>query len=122
MAAAGATPCGYGAAWKARRPTPRRGAAVVGYYQGFGAEKGRRPVPVRGTVIRGGFSAISRPCLTRQKAILCLGGRARAARVLGHIGMVQTIFDITDIPAQAGDPVRIEINPLLVKGMDVTYE
>ena len=49
-----------------------------------------------------------------------MGGRQ--ARVLGHIGMVQTIFDVTDIPCKVGDPVRLEINPLLVKGMDVDVE
>ena len=45
----------------------------------------------------------------------------KPARVLGHIGMVQTICDVTDIPCQVGDPIRIEINPLMMKDMEVIY-
>jgi hypothetical protein len=36
--------------------------------------------------------------------------------------MVQTICDVTDIPCQVGDPIRIEINPLLLKGMEVRFQ
>lgn len=108
---------GYGAAWKAKRPT-KIAVCGVGYFHGFGAEKGNDLFRFR-DCLRGGLGYL-KAFLKKKAFYVTVNGKP--ARVLGHIGMVQTIFDITDIPAQVGDPVRIEINPLLVKGMDVTYE
>lgn len=108
---------GYGAAWKAKRPT-RIAVCGVGYFHGFGAEKGNDLFRFRDCV-RGGLGYV-KAFLKKKAFYVTVGGRQ--ARVLGHIGMVQTIFDVTDIPCEVGDPVRLEINPLLVKGMDVDVE
>ena len=108
---------GYGAAWKAKRPT-KIAVCGVGYYHGFGAEKGNDLFRFR-DCLRGGLGYV-KAFLKKKAFYVTVNGKP--ARVLGHIGMVQTIFDVTDIPCQVGDTVRIEINPLLVKGMDVTYK
>ena len=108
---------GYGAAWKAKRPT-RIAVCGVGYFHGFGAEKGNDLFRFRDCV-RGGLGYVK--AFLKKKAFY-VSVNGKQARVLGHIGMVQTIFDVTDIPCEVGDPVRLEINPLLVKGMDVDVE
>lgn len=107
---------GYGAAWKAKRPT-KIAVCGVGYFHGFGVEKGNDLFRFR-DCLRGGLGYV-KAFLKKKAFYVTVNGKP--ARVLGHIGMVQTIFDVTDIPCQVGDPVRIEINPLLVKGMDVMY-
>ena len=108
---------GYGAAWRAKRPT-KIAVCSVGYFNGFGAEKGNDIFRFRDCV-RGGLSYVK--AFFKKKAFY-VTVNGKPARVLGHIGMVQTIFDVTDIPCQVGDPVRIEINPLMVKGLPVVYE
>ena len=90
----------------------------MGYYHGFGTEKGNDLFRFR-DCLRGGLGYVK--AFLKKKAFYgTVNGKQ--ARVLGHIGMVQTILDVTDIPCQVGDEIRLEINPLLVKGMDVTFE
>lgn len=107
---------GYGAAWVAKRPT-KIAVCGVGYYHGFGAEHGDDIFRFR-DCLRGGLHYIK--AFLKKKAIYVKVGD-KPARVLGHIGMVQTICDVTDIPCQVGDPIRIEINPLMLKDMEVEY-
>ena len=47
-------------------------------------------------------------------------GRGRSTRTLGHIGMFHTCVDVTDLTCELGDLVRVEINPLLMKGLPVS--
>ena len=107
---------GYGAGWTAKRPT-RIAVFSVGYFHGFGA-------PARNDLYRfmdcliGVLSNI-KAFLTRKAIYVTINGKA--ARVLGHVGMVQTICDVTDIPCQVGDTVIIDINPLKVKHLDVIF-
>ncbi|MDD6024926.1 MAG: alanine racemase [Oscillospiraceae bacterium] len=108
---------GYGSAWRAKRPT-RIAVCSVGYYNGFGAEKGADIFRFRDCV-RGGLSYV-KAFLKRKAYYVSVNGKR--ARVLGHIGMVQTICDVTDIPCEIGDPIRIEINPLLQKGLEIVYQ
>jgi alanine racemase len=108
---------GYGAAWKAKRPT-KIAVCGVGYFHGFGAESGNDIFRFRDCV-RGGLSYV-KAFLKKKAFYVTVNGKP--ARVLGHIGMVQTICDVTDIPCQVGDPIRIEINPLLLKGMEIRFQ
>lgn len=107
---------GYGAGWKAKRPT-RIAVFSVGYFHGFGA-------PARNDLYRfrdcfvGVLSNI-KAFLTHKAIYVTINGKK--ARVLGHVGMVQTICDVTDIPCQIGDTVRIEINPLKFQALEVVY-
>lgn len=107
---------GYGAPFHLKRPT-RIAVCGVGYYHGFGMESGEDLFRFRDCV-RNALSAV-KALLTRRKVYGTVNGKP--ARVLGHIGMVQTIFDVTDIPCQVGDPIRLAIGPLKVKGLEVRF-
>jgi alanine racemase len=108
---------GYGAAWKAKKPT-RVAIVSVGYFHGFGAEKGRDLWRVR-DCLRGILSN-GKAMLTRKALYVTVGGKR--CRVLGHIGMLHTCIDVTKVSNVAlGDRVTMEINPLLVKGLDIEY-
>ena len=107
---------GYGAPWHAGRPTVTA-VCGVGYYNGFDAGIADDIFRFRDCV-RMGLGAL-RSFLTKKAIYVTVNGKP--ARVLGHIGMVQTIVDVTDIPCAPGDPVRLEINPLRVKGMEVVF-
>lgn len=108
---------GYGAGWKAKRPT-RIAVFSVGYYHGFGA-------PARNDLSRfqdclvGVLSNI-KAFFTHRAIYVTVNGQK--ARVLGHVGMVQTICDVTHIPCKVGDPIRIDINPLKFQALDIIYE
>ncbi len=108
--------CGYGAAWTARRPT-RIAVIPVGWYHGFGCEKGRDIFRLRDQ-LRQIFSAL-KGIILRPSCTVWIGGKC--CRVLGHIGMLHTVCDVTDVECRPGDKATLEINPLLCKGMDVIY-
>lgn len=107
---------GYGAAWKAKRETTIA-ICGVGYFHGFGAEKGNDLFRFRDCV-RGGLGYVK--AFLKKKAIY-VTVKGKSARVLGHIGMVGTVMDVTGMDVQPGDTVRLEINPLLQKELDIIY-
>lgn len=107
---------GYGSAWTAKRPT-KIAICGVGYYHGFGAA--HQDDTFRFIDCLRGVLHYVKAFLKRQTIYVQVNGTP--APVLGHIGMVQTICDVTDIPCQIGDPIRLEINPLMVKGMEIIY-
>ena len=45
----------------------------------------------------------------------------KRCKVLGHIGMLHPAADVSGIQCSLGDPARVEINPLMQKGMDVEW-
>ncbi len=107
---------GYGASWTARRPT-RIAVVGVGTYHGFDAPARGYPATVKECAIAvlGSVKALIK------KRTVCgeLGGGQ--APVIGFIGMVQTILDVTDVPCAVGDTVTLPIRPLAVKGLPITY-
>lgn len=107
---------GYGAAFRTKRPT-RIAVCGVGYFHGFGVGPADDLFRFRDCV-RKALSA-AKSFLRRQRIYVTVCGQR--AQVLGHIGMVQTICDVTDIPCQVGDPIRLEIGPLKVKNLDILY-
>ena len=107
---------GYGAPFHVTRPT-RIAVCNVGYYHGFGLDYGGELFRFRDCV-RSALSAL-KAFLTHRHVYVTVNGKP--ARVLGFIGMVQTVCDVTDIPCQVGDPIRVEIGPLKVKDMDVQF-
>ena len=107
---------GYGGAWKAKRPTT---IAVVslGWYHGYGVNRGYdvwRP--------RDCFRGMARElkALLRRKA-LYVQVNGTPCRVLGHVGMVNIVVDVTGLDCQLGDRVTAEINPLLQKGLEIVF-
>lgn len=107
---------GYGAAWRAKRPS-RVAIVGVGWYHGFGTENGHdlfRP----------------RDCIRAilHNIRLLFSGKAlyvqindHKYRVIGRIGMVHCAVDITDTNIKIGDRASIDINPLVQKGMKILY-
>ena len=57
---------------------------------------------------------LKRRCLTVEV-------NGKTCKVLGHVGMVNLIADVTDISCALHDPVKLQINPLDLKGMEVIY-
>lgn len=107
---------GYGAAWKANRDTTIA-IVGVGYFHGFGAEHADDLFRFRDCV-RGGLGYVK--AWLKKKAIYA-SINGTACRVLGHIGMVGTILDVTGMDIAVGDTVRFEINPLMQKSLDIVY-
>ena len=107
---------GYGAGYKVKKST-RIAVLPIGWYHGFGIEKGRDLWRIR-DCIRCCLSLV-KAALTRKKLYVTVNGKK--ARVLGHIGMVNTVIDVTNIDCAPGDMARLEINPLLAKGIEVEY-
>ena len=108
--------CGYGAAWTARRPT-RVAVLSVGWYHGFGCEMGNDIFRPR-DCLRKIFSGLKGLIIHRSIYVTVNGKRCR---VLGHIGMLHTVCDVTSISCSLGDKAVVNINPLMLKGMDVVW-
>lgn len=100
---------GYGGVYKAK--SPRKVAIVpLGYTHGFGVEKIRDSYRFSDGV-RYILQDIKR-CLFGEKVYASVDGKR--VRVLGHIGMLHTVLDITNIQCQVGDSVTYKVNPLYV--------
>lgn len=107
---------GYGATWRAKEPT-KIAVLSVGWYNGFGAERCNDTFRFR-DCLRGILQNIKR-ILFRHNIIVTVNGHK--CRVLGHIGMVNTIVDVTDIACAVGDRVICQVNPLTLKGVKIQY-
>lgn len=112
---AGAT-VGYGAGWKAKRPT-RIAVLGIGWYHGFGSEKGRDLFRFR-DCLREIFHNLKWILKGRR---LHVSVNEKICPVLGHVGMVNTIVDVTDVECAIGDRVVLQVNPLQAKGMKILY-
>ena len=108
--------CGYGAAWKARKPT-RVAVLSVGWYHGFGCEMANDIFRPRDCLrkILSGFKGL----FLRKAIYVTVNGKR--CRVLGHSGMLHTVCDVTDVKCSLGDKAVLNINPLMLKGMDVVW-
>ncbi|MBE6955366.1 MAG: alanine racemase [Ruminococcaceae bacterium] len=107
---------GYGAGYTTKKPTT---VAIigVGYYHGFGAQMGQ-------DLFR--FSDIVRGCLSQLKALvtrkkLYVTIENRRCPVLGHVGMLHVVADVTGFDVSVGDIARLEANPLYIKGLGIEY-
>lgn len=108
--------CGYGAAWKAKKPT-RIAVFSVGWYHGFGCEMGNDIFRPRDQ-LRKMVSALKGLFLHKSLFVTVNGKRCR---VLGHIGMLHTVVDVSGISCALGDKAVFHINPLMLKGIDIVW-
>ena len=108
--------CGYGAAWKAKKPT-RTAVLSVGWYHGFGCEMGNDIFRPRDQ-LRKMLSAF-KGLIFRKHLHVTINGKP--CRVLGHIGMLHTVCDVSGIQCSLGDKAVLNVNPLLLKGIDVVW-
>lgn len=107
---------GYGAGWTAKRPT-RIAVLSVGYYNGFAVDRGFDLWRLK-DCIRGVARYIK--AFVRRKA-LYVTVNGQPCRVLGHVGMVNMVIDVTDCQCKVGDMALVDINPLLLKGVPVVF-
>jgi alanine racemase len=80
----------------------------VGYYHGFGVD--------RYIVERSLFDLIR---FRRRKAFVWLNGQR--ARVLGTVGLLHTMIDVTSIDCEVGDVAKLDVDPVNVKGLPIVY-
>ncbi|BDF73019.1 alanine racemase [Oscillospiraceae bacterium] len=91
-----------------KRPT-RVAVLPVGYQNGFGVSRSRDA----------GLWATLRRWWNGRRLTVRIGGQK--ARIIGRIGAIETIVDVTDMKCSAGDPVYFDIDPLYAKGMAREY-
>ena len=108
---------GYGAAWKAKRPT-RIAVLPVGWYHGFALEYGNDIFRFR-DCLRQAAGAVRRMVFGKKIYVTVNG---KKCPVLGHVGMLHTAVDVTRILVKPGDIAELEINPLQVRGMEIVFE
>lgn len=107
---------GYGAGWRARKPT-QIAILGVGWYHGFATENGHDLFRLRDCLRQ--IVHYAKLILFRKHLYVSINGRR--CRVLGHIGMLHTTVDVTDQSVRIGDCAVVQINPLVVKGMKIQY-
>ena len=107
---------GYGAGWVAKRET-RIAILSIGYFNGFGVDRGfdlwRFQDCIRGV------ARYIKAFLKKKALYVTVNGHN--CRVLGHVGMVNMVIDVTDCDCALGDMAHVNINPLLLKGVEIVY-
>ena len=107
---------GYGGAWKAKKPT-KIAVIPVGWYHGFTAEHGNDIFRFR-DCLRQMLGAMKR-MIFKKKLYISIEGKK--CRVLGHVGMLHTVCDVTGISCNVGDAATVQINPTQVRGMEIQF-
>lgn len=91
-----------------RRPT-RVAALPVGHQNGFGVARVKDS---------GLFAALRRWWKGRKTTVRIDGQKAR---VIGRIGALETLIDVTDLKCSAGDKAYFDIDPMYARGMTREY-
>ena len=91
-----------------RRPT-RVAVLPVGYQNGFGVARARGG---------GLWEQVRRWLASRRRTVRVNGQKAR---ILGSIGAIETVVDVTDIKCAAGDPAVFDLDPLYARGFVREY-
>ena len=107
---------GYDAGFKASRQL-RVAVIGIGWYNGFAAERENDIFRFRDSI--GGILHHMKMLLFPRKILVTVNGHK--CRVLGHVGMVHAVVDVTDVDCSVGDKVLVTVNPLFVKGLRVQY-
>lgn len=93
---------------KLKRPT-RVGTIPVGYQNGFGVSRVRDA---------GLWAAVRRWWKGR---FLTVRVGVQKVRIIGRIGAMETLVDVTDLKVSAGDKVYFDIDPMYAKGLGREY-
>lgn len=108
---------GYGSAWRAPRDT-KVALCSIGYYNGFGLERscGALQLPVILRRLLGAiFSAFKQEGLWVEV-------RGQRCPVLGRVGMMSCVIDVSGCDCAEGDAAVADINPLMLKGLDIIFK
>lgn len=108
---------GYGAGFIAKRET-RIAVLSVGYFHGFAVDRGFDLWRLKDCIR--GVARYIKAFLKKRALYVQVNGKP--CKVLGHVGMVNMVIDVTDCACAVGDIAQVNINPLLLKGMDVVFE
>ncbi len=108
---------GYGAGWTARNET-ETAVLSVGYANGFAVDRGYDLWRLLDCMR--GVGRYVKAYLQRKRLYVRVNGQP--CPVLGHVGMVNMVIDITHCDCKIGDWAEVDINPLLLKDMDVVFE
>jgi alanine racemase len=107
---------GYDAGFKARQPM-RVAVIGIGWYNGFASPRQNDLFRIRDSI--GGILHHLKNLLFPGKILVTVNGHK--CRILGHVGMVHAVVDVTDVDCTVGDKVIAAMNPLSVKGLRVQY-
>jgi len=80
----------------------------VGYYHGFGVDR---------YIVERSLFDIAR--YRRRKTYVRINGHK--ARVLGSVGLMHTMVDVTSIDCTVGDIALLDVDPVNVKGLPIVY-
>ena len=80
----------------------------VGYFHGFGVDR---------YIVERSLFEISK--WRRRKAYVRINGQK--ARVLGSVGLLHTMIDVTQIDCTVGDIAVLDVDPVNVKGLPIVY-
>lgn len=89
----------------------------VGYINGFAVDRGFDTWRFIDCVH--GMGRYIKAFLKKKAHYVHIGGKP--CRVLGHVGMVNMVVDVSGVDCSVGDWATVSINPLLLKGMDVEF-
>ena len=93
--------------FKTRVPT-KIAILSVGYYHGFGVDR---------YIVERSLFDIAR--YRRRKTYVRIHGQK--ARVLGSVGLLHTMVDVTNIECTVGDIALLDVDPVNVKGLPIVY-
>ncbi len=107
---------GYGAIWKAKKES-RIAILPVGWYHGL--QVSAKPDRSRaGDCIRGMLGEL-RNLLKRPKLTVQISGKA--CPIVGALGSLHCAVDVTNVPCEIGQTVKLQISPMHIKGMEVEF-
>ncbi len=89
---------------KLRRPT-RVAVLPIGYQNGFGVEHIRQ----------GGLAGIRAARKLARRQTVRIGDQK--VKIIGRIGAIETVLDVTDIKCVDGDLAQFDLNPLFARGI-----
>jgi len=81
----------------------------VGYFHGFGVDR---------YIVEKSLFDIAR--YRRRKTYVRINGQK--ARVLGSVGLLHTVVDVTKIDCTVGDIALLDVDPVNVKGLPIVYK
>ena len=100
---------GYGGGYVARRPI-RIAVVDAGYAQGLGLERSYATSD-RGR-LRSALGQLRR--VAHQTPLAAVTAQGQQLRVLGRVGMCDTVLEVTGTQIRVGDRVELPVNPIYV--------
>lgn len=108
---------GYGATWMAKRPT-HVAIIGIGWFHGFSTENGHDLFRPQDCVR--GIAHYIKLLFKRKYLTVSIGNRDY--KVLGRVGMLHIVVDVSGSDVKVGDHAKLAVNPLVQKGMKIIYK